>query len=277
MRYYYFNMKLLFCIFACCIITTCAYSQESMDTVSVRVQYRAIYKQTDEQKETYDDTNLLDIGKRSSRFYSQRFVLFLHQRDSVRNATSDPMNYLQFLGDFFGSKKGREYEVYKHIPNKGTLTYTDCLHNDFFFCYHEAIPTFSWQLVEGDTLIIDYPCHKAICQFRGRTWTAWYTLDLSFDNGPWKLGGLPGLILAASESENEFSFIATGIEQLRQIATISFQPKRYERLSPVQFQRLLKDYWKDQWNTTNRLQGSGYSEPPKAQRSFNACLMDKYE
>ena len=25
------------------------------------------------------------------------------------------------------------------------------------------------------------------------------------------------------------------------------------------------------------LQGSGYSEPPKAQRSFNACLMDKYE
>ena len=30
-------------------------------------------------------------------------------------------------------------------------------------------------------------------------------------------------------------------------------------------------------NTTNRLQGSEYSEPPKAQRTFNACLMDKYE
>lgn len=270
-------MKLIFSILAFYTFTICACSQEMTDTVNVRVQYQALYKHTEEQKEAFDDTDLLDIGKYSSRFYSQRFEQFLHQLDSVRSATSDPMSYLQFLGNRSGSKKGREYEVYKHIPQKGKLTYTDVLHNDFFFCYDEPIPTFSWKLVEGDTLIIGYPCHKAICQFRGRTWTAWYTLDLPFDNGPWKLGGLPGLILAASESKNEFSFTATGIEQLHQTVTISFQPKRYEYLTPVKFQRLLKDYWKDQWNTTNRLQGSGYSEPPKAQRSFNACLMDQYE
>lgn len=71
--------------------------------------------------------------------------------------------------------------------------------------------------------------------------------------------------------------MATGIEQLRQTTVLVFRPKRYERLTAKQFQRLLQDYWKDQWNTTNRLQGSGYSEPPKAQRSFNACLMDVYE
>ncbi len=277
MRYYYLIMKLLFSIFAYCIIATCAFSQKLTDTVHVRVQYHASYKYTQEQKDAFDDTNLLDIGKHSSRFYSQRFESFLRQRDSVRSATPDPMSYLQFLGDWFGSKKGREYEVYKHIPQKGLLTYTDCLHNDFFFCYEEPIPTFSWKLMEGDTLIIGYTCYKAVSQFRGRTWTAWYTLDLPFDNGPWKMGGLPGLILAATESKNEFSFIATGIEQLQSTATISFQPNRYERLSPEKFQRLLTDYWKDQWNTTNRLQGSGYSEPPKAQRSFNACLMDKYE
>ena len=270
-------MRLLFSILAFYAITICAYSQKLTDTVSVRVQYHAFYKHTQEQKEAFDDTNLLDIGKYSSRFYSQRFEHFLHQRDSVRNATSNPMSYMQFLGDRFGSKKGREYEVYKHIPEKGKLTYTDVLHNDFFFCYEESIPTFSWELAEGDTLIIGYPCYKAVGQFRGRTWTAWYTLDLPFDNGPWKLGGLPGLILAASESKNEFSFVATGIERLRSSATICFQSKRYEYLTPIKFQRLLKDYWKDQWNTTNRLQGDGYSEPPKAQRSFNACIMDEYE
>lgn len=270
-------MKLLFSILVFCIVAANAYAQNTTDTVCVRVQYHALYKHTLEQKEAFDDINLLDIGKHSSRFYSQRFEQFLHQRDSVRSATSDPMTYLQFLGDRFGAKKGREYEVYKHIPQKSTLTYTDVLHNDFLFCYEESVPTFSWQLAEGDTIIIGYPCHKAVCQFRGRTWTAWYTLDLPFDNGPWKLGGLPGLILAASESKNEFSFVATGIEQLRTTAIISFLPKRYEHLTPMKFQRLLKDYWKDQWNTTNRFQGSGYSEPPKAQRSFNACLMDEYE
>ena len=92
-----------------------------------------------------------------------------------------------------------------------------------------------------DTIIIGYPCHKAVCKFRGRTWTAWYSLDLPFDNGPWKLGGLPGLILAASESRHEFSFVATGIEQMRQTATICFYPKRYLRSTPVKFQHLLED------------------------------------
>ncbi len=270
-------MKFIFSILVLLIVTVCAYSQAVTDTISVRVQYRALYKYTEEQKEVFDDINLLDIGKHSSRFYSQRFEQFLSLRDSVKSASSDPMSYLQLLGDRFGSKKGREYEVYKHIPQKDVLIYTDILHNDFPFCYEESIPTLAWDLAEGDTLIIGYPCHKAICTFRGRTWTAWYALDLPFDNGPWKLGGLPGLILAASESQNEFSFMATGIEQLRHTTTFSFQPKRYERLTPMKFQRLLKDYWRDQWNTTNRLQGSGYSEPPKAQRSFNACLMDVYE
>ena len=81
--------------------------------------------------EAYDDINLLDIGRHSSRFYSQRFEQFLYQRDSVKSVNTDPMSYLQFLANTFGSKKGREYEVYKHIPQRGTLTYTDVVHNDF--------------------------------------------------------------------------------------------------------------------------------------------------
>lgn len=279
MRYYCNTisiMKLLIIILSLCLFT-CAHSQEMVDTIGARIQYSALYKHTKEQKEAFDDINLLDIGKHSSHFYSQRFEEFLHLRDSVKNVSSDPMSYLQFLGNMYGSKKGREYEVFKNIPQKDILTYTDALHNDFFFCYEENVPTFKWELAEGDTIILGYPCHKAICQFRGRIWTAWYALDLPFDNGPWKLGGLPGLILAASESQQEFSFVATGIEQMRHTETINFQPKRYEKLTHAKFQHLLQDYWKDQWNTTNRLMGSGYSEPPKAQRSFNACLMDEYE
>ena len=62
-------MKTLFGILAYCIFATCVYSQEVADTVSVRVQYYALYKHTQEQKEAYDDINLLDIGRHSSRFY----------------------------------------------------------------------------------------------------------------------------------------------------------------------------------------------------------------
>ena len=77
-------------------------------------------------KEAFDDVNLLDIGKQTSRFYSQRFEQFLLLRDSVERTTQDPMNKLQFSASMYGSKKGREYEVYKHIPQKGTLYLYRC-------------------------------------------------------------------------------------------------------------------------------------------------------
>ena len=98
-------MKILFSLLAFCLFASCVHSQEAVDTVSVRVQYRALYKHTQEQKEAYDDINLLDIGRHSSRFYSQRFEHFLHQRDSVKSVNTDPMSYLQFLANTFGGKQ----------------------------------------------------------------------------------------------------------------------------------------------------------------------------
>lgn len=71
-------------------------------------------------------------------------------------------------------------KFYKHIPQRGTLSYTDVVHNDFSFCYEESIPTFSWELAEGDTIIIGYPCHKVVCQFCGRTWTNVVFVGLAF-------------------------------------------------------------------------------------------------
>ena len=51
-------MKILFSLLAFCLFASCVHSQEVVDTVSVRVQYRALYKHTHEQKEAYDDINL---------------------------------------------------------------------------------------------------------------------------------------------------------------------------------------------------------------------------
>lgn len=55
-------MKILFSLLAFCLFASCVHSQEALDMVSVHVQYRALYKHTHEQKEAYDDINLLDIG-----------------------------------------------------------------------------------------------------------------------------------------------------------------------------------------------------------------------
>lgn len=39
-------MKILFSLLAFCLFASCVHSQEALDTVSVHVQYRALYKHT---------------------------------------------------------------------------------------------------------------------------------------------------------------------------------------------------------------------------------------
>ena len=80
-------MKSFVFTIACCLAALCTQAQEVIDTVQVRVQYRATYKHTQEQKETFDDTNLLDIGKHASRFYRQAessvFTEWNHSKDNL--------------------------------------------------------------------------------------------------------------------------------------------------------------------------------------------------
>ena len=50
--------------------------------------------------------------------------------------------------------------------------------------------------------ILGYSCNQAKRFFRGREYTAYYTDEILFSFGPWKLNDLPGLILEFSNGQN---------------------------------------------------------------------------
>ncbi|MDM1521909.1 GLPGLI family protein [Empedobacter stercoris] len=73
----------------------------------------------------------------------------------------------------------------------------------------EKRPTVNWKITKESQKMLGYTCYKATTKFRGRDYTAWFTPELPYNYGPWKLGGLPGLILKV---ENElFDYDATRI------------------------------------------------------------------
>jgi GLPGLI family protein len=63
-----------------------------------------------------------------------------------------------------------------------------------------------WKLSAEEKKIGNYLCKKATATYKGRNYTAWYTLQVPLLFGPWKLHGLPGMIVEAYDAENFISF-----------------------------------------------------------------------
>nr|WP_264554494.1 GLPGLI family protein [Flavobacterium sp. N1861] len=71
---------------------------------------------------------------------------------------------------------------------------------------------FNWKLEKGQKEIGSYTCNKATTTYKGRTYTAWYTLEIPLSYGPWKFNGLPGLILEAYDTEYKIYYFFKNIE-----------------------------------------------------------------
>lgn len=88
----------------------------------------------------------------------------------------------------------------------------------------ERLPELKWQIHWQDTKKISgFYCHKATADFRGRHYTAWFTRAIPVSFGPWKLGGLPGLILEAHTEHYEIWFLLRSLAYPAQKLEVPFE------------------------------------------------------
>ena len=77
---------------------------------------------------------------------------------------------------------------------------------------NEKIPNFTWNTnYNQNKKIGKYLCSKATTNFRGRKYIVWYTEEIPLRFGPWKLTGLPGLILEAYDETLKYRWIVKKI------------------------------------------------------------------
>lgn len=176
---------------------------EVLDTTRFVVSYRMLYERRPENDHPMEDLLLLQVGRNVSKCYSYK----TWQTDSLVRVTP-PEQVLANLGSFHGGVQ----DIFFRDAAAGRLTHTDQIGMDHLL-YTEPLPAIDWELTDGERTIVGYACRRARCTFRGRSYEAWYAPEIAVSCGPWKFGGLPGLILAIRDDAGVLDLEATGVEQ----------------------------------------------------------------
>lgn len=187
----------------------------AMPLVMAQQSTRFIYQAT----LTPDSTNVdkktelayLDTDGKKSIFYAENSM----KRDSVMERMRATKNFDR--SQMENLRSNLQFTIEKDLTNQ-TLIYKSRIGRDNY-SYSET-PVFAWKILAETVKIGDYQTQKAETNFGGRTWYAWFTQEVPLQDGPYKFGGLPGLIVKVQDEKGDYSF---DLMQTKKIAE-TYQP-----------------------------------------------------
>ena len=245
-------MKTIISILLLASLAVQAAEREPMiDRAHMKCLYRYIYTFDTLKNELRDDLLILQIGKEVSKCYSY----YTFQSDSLQRTPDGAKVWSELFrraiekdgiyGDFPHVRMSTY--VYKNYPT-GQMTITDRISSQGYR-YADLLHAQMWTMGDSTREVLGYTCQQATTDFRGRRWTAWFATDIPVSDGPWKLGGLPGLILEAYDEGQQHVFTAVGLEWVKDEPIIfnrSFKGNRkFEQTNRLEFLRMERRFLMD--------------------------------
>lgn len=187
--------------------TICSLSQQAV------IQYEFIYNKNFERgKDLIFFKSWLNIKNGESWFFSIP--------DTSKTTTMGAMDSYPALDTLFS--------VYKNLPDE-QLVFAEPDFTGKSNYYRDTLHPMTWELKNETQKIGDFECQKATTVFRGRNYTAWYSSSIPIPNGPWKMGGLPGLIMVVYEDNNDM-YISLRSISFNSVPGKMFLPADIEKL-----------------------------------------------
>jgi GLPGLI family protein len=204
-------MKKQLLIAATLMLAAAYVNAQKPDTAGYMVHYKfSNVRDTSNRANPYTENMALFLGKNSSVYKSYdkqlQDALFKKQlQEQIANSpdgnvsinrsdTGSPIQYYQFPAE-------------KKLDRKESLVINSYLIED-------ALPVIDWKISPDTASFGGLHCQKATAHFKGRDYTAWFCPDMPFHAGPWKLNGLPGVILEAYDAKKEVVFKFDGIKKV---------------------------------------------------------------
>jgi len=192
--------------------------RKAIDTANMRILYA--WGATDISNDsTYLDLGQLQIGSRVMKYCS----LFREQADDERVKWHKQNPKASGVPNGSWWMRGREPDIWSEYQYSQLYFRGDTLDEwammpmgqEWPQRYTEVMQPMKWALHAETRTIIGHKCQRATCHWRGRDYEAWFAPDIPIRRGPWKFGGLPGLILKIYDTRHLYTFEAVGIEKGR--------------------------------------------------------------
>lgn len=209
----------------------------SAQTDMLRLSYEHHHKVYKDKSKDRVDKYILHTDFKNSTFYnpSAYFLDKSAHDETARNAYGQMASAMQASGQG-GMVPSRTVSTYvlKNFANQMLRVYQDS--NEEYVYYDEPFDEMKWEIVSDSTqTILNYECLMAKTDYHGRQWTAWFATEIPIPDGPWKLKGLPGLILMAIDSTGCHKFVTTGMEYTSEPLPKMEVPEYYSKGDRISF------------------------------------------
>ena len=206
-------MKIITSTLIATAISTATFAQNA-DKALARVRYSFSHMRDTTQKDNlYTENMLLVIGKNASVYTSYDKVnRDLELKKQVEEQIKNQGGTLTSLNINRSSSKPVTSIDYFYFVNENKFYTKERIITNYLV--EEDAPTIKWKISKDTASFSGVKCQKATTYFKGRNWIAWFAPDLAFQSGPWKLNGLPGLIIEAHDEKNEVKFQFAGIDKV---------------------------------------------------------------
>lgn len=158
--------------------------------------------------------------------------------DSLTQINKNGMFTMGVENQFYVKKNTHDNYITKiitYLKNNYTLPITE---------------TLNWKISPDQKFIGKYKSQKAEVNYGGRNWTAWFSTELQFSDGPYIFNGLPGLIISIQDEKKDYTFNLIEVKQLGGLFDVRSKTKNIDW---EQYEKLAKSYYNDPYDLNSKL------------------------
>lgn len=184
-------------------------------------------------------TMFLNIGDSISLFVDKNALWYEKEMDKIFT-----VEQLQQWGqDNINRLSHESFKILKY-KSGNKLIYWDYMLGLGYLKYEEK-PDFNWEITEDTMNLLGFTVQKALLNYGGRRWEAWFAPKIPISDGPYKFMGLPGLILKMNDTKYYYVFEAISIENPQPDDFISMQDENFINITREKYLEMVRKFRED--------------------------------